>query len=369
MKAIEKFSGLGSGNFYVPLVVFSYGCSSLSGVFVNKACLSAFGFGYPLALLLLQLIVAVVLVNVLDYLELVEIHKKPFKELTFLFIPATLLILNVSVGLYALKLVNIPMFSAFRRLSAINVMILEYFVLGKVESTRVIATVVFMVFGSFVAALGDVTFDPFGYFLVFLNNLITGGNLVYIKKAQQVTGLKALSLFYYVSLFAVPICFVLGLLSGELRVAVGRVVSDESLHSAGFVVALSLSALSAFMVNYTTNLCTAATSALTTAITGQVKNVLQTILGIVAWGYEVTITNLIGLLLALIGSTLFAWVKYNENSKSETPVATENENLTKTEEEADVVGVEQGARKNPSSMSPLSRGTDPQEESSPVKSV
>ncbi|KAJ8906211.1 hypothetical protein NDN08_002705 [Rhodosorus marinus] len=369
MKALEKFRGLALGNFYVPLVVCSYGFSSLLGVFVNKACLSAFGFGYPLALLLLQLIVAVALVNLLEYLDLIEIHKRPFKELTFLFIPATLLILNVSVGLYALKLVNIPMFSAFRRLSAINVMILEYFVLGKVESTRVMATVIFMVFGSFVAALGDVTFDPSGYALVFLNNLITGGNLVYIKKAQQVTGLKALSLFYYVSLFALPICFVLGLLSGELRVAVERVVSDKSLHSTGFIVALSLSALSAFMVNYTTNLCTAATSALTTAITGQTKNVLQTILGIFTWGYEVTVTNICGLFLALSGSILFAWVKYNEKIASETPVSTENESLTKTEEETDMNGVEQGARKSSSSISPLSRGTDPQKESPPVKNV
>uniref|UniRef100_A0A7S2ZCE5 Sugar phosphate transporter domain-containing protein n=1 Tax=Rhodosorus marinus TaxID=101924 RepID=A0A7S2ZCE5_9RHOD len=369
MKAFEKFRGLALGNFYVPLVVFAYGFSSLSGVFVNKACLSAYGFGYPLPLLLLQLSVAVVLVNILQWLGLIEIHKKPFKELTFLFIPATLLILNVSVGLYALKLVNIPMFSAFRRLSAINVMILEYFVLGKVESTRVMATVIFMVFGSFVAALGDVTFDPAGYALVFLNNLITGGNLVYIKKAQQVTGLKALSLFYYVSLFALPICLVLGLLSGELSIAVRRVVSDESLHSTGFIVALCLSALSAFMVNYTTNLCTAATSALTTAITGQTKNVLQTVLGIFTWGYEVTIMNICGLFLALSGSTLFAWVKYNEKTASETPVAAENESLTKAEEEADMNGVEQGARKGSSSLSPLSGGTDPAKESPPVKNV
>lgn len=186
MSAESPVKKMAMSRLYVPFVVFAYGLSSLSGVFVNKACLSGYNFGFPITLMFLQLMVSVAGMSILRFARVIDIPSKSMRELNFLFIPATLLILNVTVGLYALRIVNIPMFSAFRRLSSINVMILEYFVLGKMESGRVIGTVLFMIFGSFIAALGDKTFSLAGYVLVFLNNFITGGNLVYIKKAQQV---------------------------------------------------------------------------------------------------------------------------------------------------------------------------------------
>mmetsp|Transcript_5565 Transcript_5565/g.16609 ORF Transcript_5565/g.16609 Transcript_5565/m.16609 type:complete len:358 (+) Transcript_5565:231-1304(+) len=308
----QKARALSVGKLYVPFVVLAYGLSSLSGVFVNKVCLSSFQFGFPITLMLAQLLVSVGLVNLLRLMKILEISPKPLKELTFLFIPATLLILNVTIGLWALKLVNIPMFSALRRLSSINVMILEYYVLNKVESRKVILTVIFMIFGSFIAAVGDVKFDLIGYVLVFINNLVTGGNLVYIKKAQQVTGLEALSLFYHISLFALPICLLLGLGTGELKSAYEAVLSRPELQSPGFLFALTLSALSAFLINYTTNLCTSVTSALTTAITGQTKNILQTVLGFFTPDYRYSPLNLIGLFIALCGSVIFGYVKFTE---------------------------------------------------------
>eukprot|EP00188_Purpureofilum_apyrenoidigerum_P006154 Plantae.Rhodophyta-Purpureofilum_apyrenoidigerum.ctg906.p1 GENE.Plantae.Rhodophyta-Purpureofilum_apyrenoidigerum.ctg906~~Plantae.Rhodophyta-Purpureofilum_apyrenoidigerum.ctg906.p1 ORF type:complete len:360 (-),score=67.85 Plantae.Rhodophyta-Purpureofilum_apyrenoidigerum.ctg906:331-1410(-) len=308
----QRLRALAMGRLFVPFVVFSYGMSSLSGVFVNKTCLSSYQFGFPITLMLAQLLVSVALVNLLRLMGILEINSKPLKELTFLFIPSTLLILNVTIGLWALKLVNIPMFSALRRLSSINVMILEYYVLNKVESRRVIMTVIFMIFGSFIAAIGDVKFDMIGYVLVFINNLITGGNLVYIKKAQQVTGLEALSLFYHISLFALPICFVLGVGTGELKSAYDAILVRPELQSPGFLFALTLSALSAFLINYTTNLCTSVTSALTTAVTGQTKNILQTILGFFTPDYKYSSLNLAGLFIALCGSVVFGYVKFTE---------------------------------------------------------
>ncbi|KAI0563216.1 Sugar phosphate transporter [Gracilaria domingensis] len=169
-----------------------------------------------------------------------------------------------------------------------------------------------MVAGSFLAGLGDLAFDPLGYCLVFLNNFITAANLVSIKKASQIVRLDALPLFYYVSFISLPIVFLLSFVSGELSQAISDVHSRPELHSPAFVFALSLSAASAFLINFFTNMCTQLTSPLTTAITGQMKNVLQTILGIFAFGYVVTPLNLFGLAVALTGSLLFARQKFRE---------------------------------------------------------
>ncbi|PXF46509.1 UDP-N-acetylglucosamine/UDP-glucose/GDP-mannose transporter [Gracilariopsis chorda] len=311
-------------NTYVTAVVFSYGFSSLSGVFVNKACLSAFQFTHTITLMLLQLVVSVSALTLLRLMRVISIPQRTPRQLAVLLLPAVFFISNVTVGLLALKLVNIPMFSAFRRLTVLSVMLLEYLVLRKSASTPIIVTVFVMVAGSFLAALGDLAFDPLGYCLVFLNNLITAANLVSIKKATQIVHLDALALFYYVSLISLPIVCVLCVFSGELALALSDLYSRQDLHSLSFVFALTLSAASAFLINFFTNMCTQLTSPLTTAITGQMKNVLQTILGIFAFGYVVTPLNLFGLAVALFGSLLFASQKYAEaqntkNSKAVLP--------------------------------------------------
>lgn len=296
----------------VMITVFSYGLSSLSGVFVNKACLSAYEFNHPLTLLLSQLTVSLTCLTVCRSLGLITIVDRPVHDLPQLLLPTVSFVLNVTIGLVALRLVNIPMFSAFRRLSVLAVMLVEHMVLRTVPSRRVFSAVFVMAFGSFLAGLGDVSYDPVGYLLVFMNNFITAGNLVAIKKCSNALSLSALSMFYYVSLLALPMVTVLAVVTGDLRSALRDIFCTRipELQSPGFIFAMSCSAASAFLINFFTNLCTQMTSPLTTAITGQMKNILQTVLGIFAFGYVVTPLNLFGLAVALTGSLLFARIKY-----------------------------------------------------------
>ena len=260
--------------------------------------------------MLAQLSVSVLALSILTLFNVITIPSRAPRQLAVLIFPAVFFIANVTVGLLALKLVNIPMFSAFRRLSVLSVMLLEYIVLGKTASQQVMITVFVMVIGSFVAGLGDLAFDPLGYFLVFINNFITAANLVSIKKATAILNLEALPLFYYISLIALPIVLALSVVTGELFLAIDEIGSRPDLQTSAFAAALSLSAASAFLINFFTNMCTQMTSPLTTAITGQMKNVLQTILGIFAFGYVVTPLNLLGLAVALAGSLMFARLKY-----------------------------------------------------------
>lgn len=63
--------------------------------------------------------------------------------------------------------------------------------------------------------------------------------------------------------------------------------------------------------NFSTSLCTDITTPLTTSVAGQVKNVLQTVLGFFSWGYVFSPINAVGLVLALMGQCWFAFIKYS----------------------------------------------------------
>lgn len=73
--------------------------------------------------------------------------------------------------------------------------------------------------------------------------------------------------------------------------------------------------------NFSTSLCTDITTPLTTSVAGQVKNVLQTVLGFFSWGYVFSPINAVGLVLALMGQCWFAWIKYSQRHLPAGPAA------------------------------------------------
>jgi ABC-type Fe3+-siderophore transport system permease subunit len=77
-------------------------------------------------------------------------------------------------------------------------------------------------------------------------------------------------------------------------------------------MSFACSALLAFGVNFATFLCTQVNSALTTSVTGQCKNIVTTILAIIIFGMHPTMLLLAGLMIGLIGSALYSYLKYDE---------------------------------------------------------
>ena len=234
-----------------------------------------------------------------------------------LFLPSILFVANVTCGLSALSLVNIPMFSAFRRLTVLFVMCAEYFMLRKTHSRQVVLSVIVLTTGAFVSALGDVTFSALGYMLVFLNNALTAMYLATIKRVMRDLQIEPLTLLYYVNLFAFPLVLCVAIFTGDLGNAISAYRERPLLHETYFFVpSLVFVAASAFCVNLSTSLCTHVTSPLTTSVAGQLKNVLQTFLGFFSWGYQPTVVNVAGLVFALCGQIAFGVFKFQEGKKS-----------------------------------------------------
>eukprot|EP00178_Gracilaria_changii_P024212 TRINITY_DN72_c0_g1_i1.p1 TRINITY_DN72_c0_g1~~TRINITY_DN72_c0_g1_i1.p1 ORF type:complete len:367 (-),score=97.43 TRINITY_DN72_c0_g1_i1:2060-3160(-) len=287
--------------------------SSLGAIFVNKACLTHFDFNYPSTLMALQAAVTIILLSLVSTFAPSVLTLSTLKRAHYVrLLPSTLFfVANVTVGLSALSRVNIPMFSAFRRLTVLFVMAAEFVMLHKTHARSVVLSVFVLTFGAFVSALGDVTFTLWGYALVFVNNALTAAYLASIKRVMSELQLDPTSLLYYTNMIAFPIILCIALFTGDLQSAVYRYHADANLRdSPPFIAALSFVAVSAFCVNLSTSICTHITSPLTTSVAGQVKNVLQSLLGFFSWGYVPTPLNVVGLLIALAGQISFAIFKH-----------------------------------------------------------
>lgn len=297
---------------YVFWVLIFFAGSSLGAIFINKTCLTGYHFRYPLTMVLGQMLFAIILLAGLHLLGYRNIPIAERRQLTSLAIPTALFTSNVVVGLSALSLVNIPMFSAFRRLTLLFVMFAEYVFLKKTHSRKIMYTVVVMTVGAFISAVDDVTFSRLGYCLVFLNNVLTAGYLAAIKRAMKETSFDPLTLLYYTALMGFPLVATLLVSTGELGHVIVAFRTQPELGTWQFMASLILTATGAFAVNFSTSLCTHVTSPLTTSVAGQVKNVLQTILGFFSWGFVPTTLNIIGLLIALGAQIWFAYLKFAE---------------------------------------------------------
>lgn len=317
-ESLKPLSAVGSSarlkeQLYVVFVLLFFAGSSLGAIFINKTCLTGYNFRYPLTLMMGQMVFAIAVLYVLHILDYKKIPPLQRNDIPMLALPAVLFICNVGVGLSALSRVNIPMFSAFRRLTLLFVMGAEYALLRKTYRPAIVNAVVAMAFGAFISAIDDVTFSRLGYSLVFLNNLFTALYLASIKKVMKEKSFQPLALLYYVALLGLPVVVALIVVTGEFSQVVSAFKQDLRLTTPAFGLSLILTASGAFAVNFSTSLCTHVTSPLSTSVAGQVKNVLQTVLGCFSWGFVPTFMNMLGLLVALGAQLVFAYLKYKEN--------------------------------------------------------
>ncbi|GAB0489640.1 hypothetical protein MMPV_000865 [Pyropia vietnamensis] len=239
---LEKAKASLRENLYVLAVILFFAISSLSAIFINKSCLSGYGFNFPFTLLMGQMLFSLLTLSLMDLLGPARLPVLTRSQQLRVLLPTLLFVANVVVGLSALSLVNIPMFSAFRRLTLLFVMAAEYIMLNKRYSRSLIAAVVTMTVGAFVSALDDGTFSSLGYALVFINNVLTAAYLASIKRVMEEIDMSPLVLLYYTALLGLPFIAILLPASGELRSVIEAFSTRPDLWSFGFGVSVLLMA-------------------------------------------------------------------------------------------------------------------------------
>ena len=79
-------------------------------------------------------------------------------------------VITVLFGLYAVKNVNVPMFTCFRRCAILPILIMNYLIRSQHPSTVEVIGTTFICVGAVVAGWEDLDSAWFGYVLVWGNN-------------------------------------------------------------------------------------------------------------------------------------------------------------------------------------------------------
>ena len=330
-----------------------YGVSSILVIFTNKIILTYYSFPFFDFLAAVQFLATTLILTILILLKRVEIPALNwgiFKEI----MPITIMFLgNVLCGLGSTKSLNIPMFTALRRFSILMTMLAEWGLLGAKPSSPIIYSILLMVGGSLLAAIYDLTFDWNGYTMVFLNNVFTALNGVWMKKASMSGKCSKMGVLFYNSLFSGIIMISFFLLEhqymssfnesslerklfldapvspgkiAQLRTTTAAMQSASSNNNAamstineiynypgwanaGFLMTFLLGACMGSILNYSIFLCTSVNSALTTAVIGAMKNVATAYIGMVAFpDYAFSWVNFLGINVSIAGSLYYTYL-------------------------------------------------------------
>ena len=308
VKSTSKFEKIFSALFYA--------FSSLGVIFVNKIVLTSYNF------------------QLFDVIETSQLTRDIFFEI----LPISgMFLANVVFGLGGTGSLNLPMFTALRRFSILFTLIGEYYILKKASNQMILFSVFLMVGGALIAAFNDLSYDSFGYMLVFFNNIFTAMSGIYLKRATISGKCNKLGVLYYSSLFSlIAMCtyflsehmykFVIATQEDQLdangasmsyhELHVGstmeRLFNYNQWHKLDFLITFILAAMMGSILNYATFLCTTTNSALTTSVIGCLKNVLTTYVGMFTMGdYTFQWINFIGLNISIVGSIVYSYVTFN----------------------------------------------------------
>lgn len=299
------------------MVALSYMACAVLLVMFNKAALSSYKFPSANVITVLQMIVSTALLYVLRKLGIIRFtddgpDKAKFKR----FVPFRILretsplsiayLFYMVVGMASIRGVSVPMYTTLRRTTVLFTMVMEFFLLGQRHTTPIITSVAIIVFGVFIAAARDFSFELGAYSLVFLSNLTTAIYLATIARLGKTTGLNSFGLMWCNGIICGPLLFAWIVLSGELNTA----LHFESLHVLGFQICVVLSCMMAFCLNYTIFLNTTLNSALTQTMCGNLKDLGTVLIGWIWFGgLPFDWLNVLGQLLGFVGSGMYAYCK------------------------------------------------------------
>ncbi|GJP54612.1 hypothetical protein CLOM_g13682 [Closterium sp. NIES-68] len=210
------------------------------------------------------------------------------------------------VGMASIRGVNVPMYTALRRTTVAFTLLAERFLAGRRHSSYTLVSVAVIVVGALVAAVRDLSFEAYGYSLVFLSNVTTALYLAFIARLGKSTGLNSFGLMWCNGVICVPALLLWTFFSGEIQ----RVLDFPALLHPNFLAVLAMSCIMAFALNYTIFLNTTLNSALTQTMCGNIKDLGTVGIGWALFGgLPFDSVNIVGQAMGFLGSGLYAYCK------------------------------------------------------------
>ncbi|KAG6739985.1 hypothetical protein POTOM_057617 [Populus tomentosa] len=303
----------------------SYMASAVLLVMFNKAALSSYSFPYANVITLFQIIS-------FTTSEPQNMSNNParlvsFKTLLHSLPLALSYLLYMLITMESVRAINVPMYTTLRRTTVAFTMIVEYLLTGQKHSLRVVGSFVLedkgniyvkgtdikdfisvgiIILGAFVAGARDLSFDAYGYAVVFVANICTAVYLASIARIGKSSGLNSFGLMWCNGIICGPLLLFWTSIRGDLE----AMRNFPFLFSPGFQVVMLLSCIMAFLINYFVFMNTTLNSALTQTICGNLKDLFTIGFGwILFGGLPFDLLNVAGQSLGFFGSCLYAYYK------------------------------------------------------------
>lgn len=305
-----------------------YAGASAAIMLVNKVVLYAYGFPSPSFLALSQFMCTIVSLYAMRRAGIVSFPPVTRRRLANVF-PLPLLYLgNATSGLSGTQSLSIPMFTVLRRMSMLMTMFLEWYLLGYRYSGATKASVGAMLFGSFVAAIYDLAFDSRAYTVTMMNNAFTAASGVITKKKlvefESPADKESFSMFglmFMNSLLSAPILLASLLLFSPSTFS--AVYEFPYWSDPKFVLMFFVSSVMGTVLQFSIFLSTKVNSALGTVVTGVLKNVLTSYIGMVSpsLGYSYSWNNFLGINISMLGGIWYAYIQFAEKKEGSASVS------------------------------------------------
>ncbi|GMN59939.1 hypothetical protein TIFTF001_029033 [Ficus carica] len=184
----------------------SYMASAVLLVMFNKAALSSYKFPCANVITLFQMISSLALLYAMKRMKIISFKAEPQSAVEPTLVPLKTLVqtlpLAISYLLYMLvtmesvRAISVPMYTTLRRTTVAFTMIVEYFLTGSKHSYPVVGSVGIILLGAFIAGARDLSFDAYGYSVVFVANICTAVYLASIARVGKSSGLSTFGLMW-----------------------------------------------------------------------------------------------------------------------------------------------------------------------------
>lgn len=296
----------------------SYMSCAVLLVLFNKAALSSYRFPSANVITLLQMICSVSFLYAMRRLKIISFTVGepwtssdsatlvPLGKLLHTLPLSFAYLLYMLASMESVRGVNVPMYTTLRRTTVVLTMIVEYLLTGQKYSSYTVGSVAVIVFGAFIAGARDLSYDTYGYTIVFIANITTALYLATISRIGKSSGLNSFGLMWCNGIICGPILLFWTYIRGDLELT----MNFPYLFSPGFQIVLLLSCILAFFLNYSIFLNTTLNSAVTQTICGNLKDFFTIGLGWMLFGgLPFDLLNVIGQSLGFLGSGGYAYCK------------------------------------------------------------
>lgn len=278
---------------------------SSSMVFVNKALTYSFNFRHINTLLLLQMAFTICALRVVR--NLVDLPNIEIRRLKQVAPVSAFYCLNALAALAALRELSVPSYTMVKRLAPLFTITLEVLLLRRRPKPLVVGSLAVMATGTLLAAKADVNSTTYAWLLGFSSCIFQASYLTFVKRSGLDTGLSAVGIVYYHAFLSLPFFAIMVLVTGELP----KVMNYDQWFNPAFLIVLGLSLGMGLLLNYALFLCTEKTSPTSTVVSGQVKAMGQTVLGVFTFGgIDPNPRYIFGTCVNISGGLLYAYAKY-----------------------------------------------------------